>query len=131
MNSQEIMKYSYVAELNYEAFLMTQSFVLDQFVRNNMILISLEEENENEETSEWVGFVKTMKIFIKKNLGYTTDRLEGEIKGLEGKINGLDNKMETLQAKVEQDMLNIGRVLNKLENSNQAIMTKLQDKPEA
>ena len=110
MNSKEIMKYSYVAELNYEAFLMTQNFVLDQLVRNNMILISLEEENENEETSEWVGFVKTMKIFINKKFGITNERLSIT----NDRLDRLEAKMEAGQAKMEASL--------------EAIMNELKEK---
>ena len=37
-------------------------------IQNNQIILSLTIEEENdEETAEWVGFVQTMKIFLKKS----------------------------------------------------------------
>ena len=112
MNSKDMLRYSEMAELNYEAQLMWQFFKLDHYilVKNNKLLVSLEEAAENEENSDWVGFVKTIKIFINKKLSVTNDRLDK-----------MEAKMEAGQAKMEAGQAEIKASLK-------AIMTKLEEK---
>ena len=117
MNSKDILEYKYMTDLNLEAQQMIAYFNpkwIKQLIKNNMLLISLEETLESEETSEWVGFVKTMKIFIQKKLGMTNDM-----------INGRLDKMEAGQAKIDGD---IKELKAEMKTSLEAIMTELKEK---
>ena len=110
MNSKDILEYKYMTDLNLEAQQMIAYFNpkwIKQLIKNNMLLISLEETLESEETSEWVGFVKTMKIFIHKKLGMTNDRLDK-----------MEAKIEAGQAEMKAEM----------KASLEAIMAKLEEK---
>ena len=71
-------------------------------------MVSIEEEAESEETSEWVGYVKTMKIYIKKNLSMTyfnikgmMDRQEGEIRGVRDDVKRIEDKIEIIMKKLD------------------------------
>ena len=82
---------------------MCQNIEVLQYIRltkNNRMLVSLEETVENEETSEWVGFVKTMKIFINKKFGITNERLAIT----NDRLDRLEAKMEAGQAKMEASL---------------------------
>ena len=75
MNSKDIKKYVYIAELNEEAQLMIkalESFGMmreqEKIVQNNQLILSLKTEEEHEANEEWVGFIQSIKIFIKKSL---------------------------------------------------------------
>lgn len=88
MNSQTIKKYQDIASFNKEAFLFCNTVWKsdDSLIVENKIILSIEAMNEDSETSEWVGFVKTMKIFIKKNLGTTNDKIHSSVNALKALI---------------------------------------------
>ena len=99
MNSADIMKYQYIVDLNLEAAQMMKFFHLDikKLVKDNKLLVSLGQELMSEETSEWVGFVKTMKIVIKRS----TDGIRGMIKNVRGEIM---DKMEAQNVEVRGEI---------------------------
>ena len=73
MNSKEIKKYADISNLNKEAYMFFE-FIGTKFFPDviktrcgNQLLLSIKSEDlVCEETEEWVGFVKTMKIFVSK-----------------------------------------------------------------
>ena len=113
MNSKDILEYKYMTDLNLEAQQMIAYFNpkwIKQLIKNNMLLISLEETLESEETSEWVGFVKTMKIFIQKKFNMNSDQLKevkDDIKRLEAEMKAgqaeMKASLEAIMAKLEEE----------------------------
>ena len=72
MNSKEIKKYKHRAELNLEAFKILAEIKYFSksgraLIKNNILQLTLNLNDEQSETEEWVGFVQTIKIFIKKH----------------------------------------------------------------
>ena len=45
----------------------------------NLLLLSLQKQEDDEETSEWIGFVQTMKIFIKRSFAFSNNRMDVQI----------------------------------------------------
>ena len=124
MNSKDILEYKYMTDLNLEAQQMIAYFNpkwIKQLIKNNMLLISLEETLESEETSEWVGFVKTMKIFIHKKFNMNSDQLKevkDDIKEIKAGQAKMEAKIEAGQAEMKAEM----------KASLEAIMAKLEEK---
>ena len=58
-----------MAALNKEAYQFMNTLGLKyHLIKHNKIIISLEVNDEGvKETSEWIGFVQTMKIYIKRH----------------------------------------------------------------
>ena len=58
-----------MAALNKEAYQFMNTLGLKYpLIKHNKIIISLEVNDEGvKETSEWIGFVQTMKIYIKRH----------------------------------------------------------------
>ena len=109
-----------MAELNLEAQVMCQDIPWrPRLLKNNRLLVSLEEAIENEETSEWVGFVKTMKIFLNKKFRVSYERLEAKI---EERMDRLEAKME---AKMEAGQAKIEAGQAKMESYLEAIVIEL------
>ena len=76
MNSKDIRKYKHIAELNQEAFQSLKSIGLTfNIIENNKLILTLIMNDEMQETEEWIGFVQTIKIYIKKHLLRATDSI--------------------------------------------------------
>ena len=94
-----------MAELNQETYQFLNFFCLvwifdnGDSINENKIIISKQTENDdNEEKSEWEGFVKTMKKFIKRNV--VTQMTE------------MDSKID----KITEDMRSMAKTLDEIKN---------------
>ena len=76
MNKQDIKKYEYIADLNEEALMMINSLPRmkrtfdgekQQLVKKNQLIVSIKTKEDQEDTEEWVGFIQTIKLFMKKS----------------------------------------------------------------
>ena len=98
MNSKTIKHYQNVAALNKETYLLLNTIGWKwnswgkSLIKNNKILLSLEVNDENKETNEWVGIVSTMKIFIKKMNSITIDKIDTSTKEIKREMG--ENKAE-------------------------------------
>ena len=72
-----------------------------------MLLISLEEALESEETSEWVGFVKTMKIFIQKKFNMNNAMINDKLDKMGTEMKADIKRLEAGQAKIDGDIKEI------------------------
>ena len=68
------------------------------------LLVSLVEETDSEETNEWVGFIKTIKIFINQKHGKTIERLEAKF---EGDIKRLEAGQAEMKAILEAILIKL------------------------
>ena len=80
MNSKTILEYKDVADLNKEIQVFLAAINVckwnEPLIRNNKMILSLKADvGLNEESNEWVGFVQTMKIFVRKHLSLTNDKI--------------------------------------------------------
>lgn len=73
-------------------------------IQNNQIILSLTTEEDNdEETAEWVGFVQTMKIFLKKSFTTQNDQLAEQVEALKREMrDGQRQMQEALQTIIKQ-----------------------------
>ena len=104
MNSKEIKKYLHRSELNLEAFKIINFFQdLTKSLKQTSVMIVVLNGSEGmaEETEEWVGFVQTVKLFIKKHLQRNQDITQAALKTMKGQIDEkMDTKFNDLDAKV-------------------------------
>ena len=77
MNSHKIKRYQDIATFNKEVYEFLAAIGILSFISNkkqinqNKIVIAAESNDEaSDETDEWVGFVQTMKLFVRKNVVY-------------------------------------------------------------
>ena len=87
MNSKEIKKYVHRSELNLEAFKVIHFFrnLTNSLKKTSVIMIGLNgSEGQAEETEEWVGFVQTVKLFIKKHLQRNQDITQAALRTMKG-----------------------------------------------
>ena len=112
MNSKEIKKYLHRSELNLEAFKIINFFrdLTKSLEQTSVMIVVLNgSEGMAEETEEWVGFVQTVKLFIKKHLKRNQDITQAALKTMKGQIdekmdtkfNALDAKMDSIKAILE------------------------------
>jgi len=90
MNSKVIKRYQDIAALNRETFQFMHQMGWDskiQLIIQNKIILTLKVADEQQEGSEWTGFVQTMKIFIKKHLAITNDKFQDTVKTLKTQIS--------------------------------------------
>ena len=110
MNSKDIKKYKQIAELNLEAFrILTYIGYFNKegrsLINNNKLLLTLKHDEEGaSETEEWIGFVQTIKIFIKKQLHHTQDSFTALSRSLKGDIKSMDAKIEERMDNIEKKM---------------------------
>ena len=77
MNSHKIKRYQDIAALNKEVYeflaavgLLSLLTSKEQINQNKIVIAMTPTEETAEETDEWVGFVQTMKHFMRKNVVY-------------------------------------------------------------
>ena len=74
--------------------------------KHNLLLLSLQKQDEEEETSEWIGFVQTMKIFIKRSFAYTNNRVDVQIDEVKSEMKDMKQTLKTILTRLEKG--NIG-----------------------
>lgn len=95
MNSKSIMKYQDMAALNKEAYnFMSFWGIKNPLMKKNRLLLTLEIASDEGETSEWGGFVQTMKIFVKKQLADHMTKMQDFVKGRNA---GLKTVIQSMQ----------------------------------
>jgi len=67
MNNRVIYAYKAKSEWNKEMYTLPFEFINERFP-NNALVLSLSTNKFVQESNEWVGFVQTIKIFIKISL---------------------------------------------------------------
>ena len=114
MNSKTIKKYKDIAHLNKEAFMFYKTIGVSpgqNLISNNKVLLSLVVGDEQQETEEWTGFVKTMKIFVKKHLAINSERTSEQIqvisKKVDQKIDALENKLDAKMEVILETLRNM------------------------
>jgi len=70
-------------------------------ISKNRLLLSLEKQTEDGESSEWSGFVQTMKTFIKKQLTGSDKKLQEFVKA---KVGGIKTTITTMQGQMHNDI---------------------------
>ena len=121
MNSKSIMKYQDMAALNKEAYqFMNHWGFKHPLIKKNRLLVSLEVANDEGETSEWSGFVQTMKIFVKKQLQENQGKL---IDFFKEKNAGLRHVVTSMQSTVKTDINEVKSEMRSMKNKVLAIET--------
>ena len=101
---------------------------IKKIVKDNKILASLGQEQLSEETSEWIGFVKTLKIFIKRS----SDGIRGEVKDvreeINAKIDGVNGKIDGVREEIKGEIKDVRGEIKDMKDTLQAILAHV--KPE-
>ena len=124
MSSKTIKQYQDIAALNKETFQFLNTMGLlagNELVQKNRILITVEAENENE-SSEWTGFVSTMKSFIKKSLGNSTRQMQDFIKG---RLGDMKTSITGIEESMNKEMSVVKSEIHEVKTSQESIKSDL------
>ena len=119
MNSKSIMKYQDMASLNKEAYqFMNHWGFKHPLIKKNRLLVTLEVLSDEGETSEWSGFVQTMKMFVKKQLQENQYKL---IEFIKGKNSGMRQAVTNMQSTMKSDISEVKSEMRSMKNKVIAI----------
>ena len=65
-------------------------------------MLTLEVKDETKETAEWVGFVKTMKIYGKKLHTMSNEFTKSEIKRVETGIEEVKSEIKEVKSEIKE-----------------------------
>lgn len=78
MDSSDILTYSARCAFNSETFPL-KSFIgkdlINKTIANNCIIVTVPDQEAEGQSSEWAGFVQTLKMFIKKQNGRAEEKM--------------------------------------------------------
>ena len=122
MSKKLIKKYLQKAELIIEAYQFIDAlntyFGIDfhkhPLIKNNKVLLSIftkDEHDEDEERDEWLGFVATIKVFLKAQLQKIQCQIGAENKEMVAKVKAevakLENQVVDVKTRVEGQMADL------------------------